>query len=104
MRSVCSGSSTRSITYTRPLATVGPQYPELIGARHLGVSSLVANFCTIPVSRHTPSRLAPRHCGQSSAWQILEAMLTMVNKAKVRMPGSDMRFFSVLYCSDTFEA
>ena len=51
---------------TRPSATAGPEYPELTGARHLTVSSS-GSSSTIPVSVHTPTRPAPRHCGQSSA-------------------------------------
>src|SRR6516164_7214432 len=38
-----------------------------MGVRHSTLGPPAGNFSTIPLSRHTPSRFGPSHCGQSSA-------------------------------------
>src|SRR5262245_59781593 len=58
---------TRSMTKTRPCETAGPAKPPPIGCLHSTFSPSDGNFSRMPVSRHTPSRLGPSHCGQSAA-------------------------------------
>src|SRR4051794_3828257 len=60
-------AGTWSVTYTRPLATAGPEYPPPTGLRHLIFGPPLGKVSTMPVSRQTASRLGPSHCGQSSA-------------------------------------
>ena len=65
-RSVCTGSVIRSVKNTNPSATVGALYPEPTGTRHFSGTSSESKLEIIPVSCQTPSRVGPRHCGQSS--------------------------------------
>jgi len=50
----------------RSLSHIGRQ-PGAMFTRQRGVSLSEENFSTMPLSRHTPSRCGPSHCGQSSA-------------------------------------
>jgi hypothetical protein len=52
---------------TRPCATTGPEKPLPTFARQRTSSPEAGMASMMPVSRHTPSRFGPRHCGQSSA-------------------------------------
>src|SRR3974390_1991718 len=64
---LASAARRRSVTYTRPLATAGPESPGPMLVRQQTGGPFVGNFSTMPDSRHTESRLGPSHWGQSSA-------------------------------------
>src|SRR5215211_2056832 len=73
-----------------PLATAGPAYPIPIGSFHTCFGPPAGNLSTSPVSRHTPSRFSPSHCGQSSdeATLVLTATTTRLQNRRMMPPGS----------------
>jgi hypothetical protein len=60
-------SSLASVTYTRPPAMTGLENPGPMGTRHEILNPAGGNTSMTPDSFQVPSRLGPRHWGQSSA-------------------------------------
>ena len=89
------GSVCRSVTYTRPSATVGPLYPLPMAARQrMGIWG-AENLSTMPVSFQTSSRVGPRHWGQSSplSWRPHVARLITMPNRRIRNS-----FCSCIHC------
>src|SRR5260370_16674036 len=83
----------KSVTKTRPSATDGPANPPLIGVRHWIVKPSLGNSSSMPDSFQTPSRLLPRHSGQSSAYRHRAVM------ARVRAKIGRVSLFLLTYPS-----
>src|SRR6185503_792726 len=72
--------ASRPITYTRPLAITGPEYPSPTTADQIGDGGTVGHSLGSPFVPATPSRAGPRHCSQSSALAI-----ALIQKSRIRL-------------------